>query len=412
MIAIAVTNYQVYTQTAGTAPNTFPIVNYLYPESYNAHLSSLNYTLQVMNFFEQTFGTYPFADEKYGHAQFGWGGGMEHTTVSFMGSFGTGLIAHELAHHWFGNKITCGTWKDIWLNEGFAEYATGMAVEHFNGANAFRNWKGNKVMHITLQSGGNLYLTDEQALNSSRIFSSRITYSKGSMVVHMLRKQLGDAVFLQAIQNYLNDSELAYGFAVTEQLKNHLENASGQDLTEFFNDWVFGQGFPIYEAQAHVNSGVFHLTLNQTTSHASVPFFEMPVRVRATDVNNNVEDFVVNHQFSGQTFALNTQLGALASVEIDPDFDIIRQVGNVSLGVNEMSYEDQIKIVPNPTHNTFEFVLPAQDVLKEWQVFDMNGNKITQGFQKQVDASSWASGMYICEIYTQEGTFRKKIVKE
>src|SRR5690606_26222135 len=108
---------------------------------------------------------YPFHQEKYGHAQFGWGGGMEHTTVSFMGSFSRGLIAHELAHHWFGNKVTCGTWQDIWINEGFAEYMAGLVVAHLDGDEAFVNWKKQKNNSITSATWGNLYLTEEQALD-------------------------------------------------------------------------------------------------------------------------------------------------------------------------------------------------------------------------------------------------------
>ncbi len=119
LIAFAVTNYEVYSHEVPNNGNPFDIVNYVYPESLISAQASTGVTVDIMNIFTDLFEEYPFADEKYGHAQFGWGGGMEHTTVSFMGSFSRSLIAHELAHQWFGNKITCGSWKDIWLNERF-----------------------------------------------------------------------------------------------------------------------------------------------------------------------------------------------------------------------------------------------------------------------------------------------------
>jgi len=107
LIAIAVTNYQVYNQTAGVG-TTFPIVNYIYPENYASSVVDLDQTPVIMNLYETLFEPYPFRNEKYGHAQFGWGGGMEHTTVSFMYNFDRQLIAHELGHQWFGDKVTCG----------------------------------------------------------------------------------------------------------------------------------------------------------------------------------------------------------------------------------------------------------------------------------------------------------------
>jgi len=139
LIAIAVTNYSVYEDHVDNG--NFDIINYVYPENLNNAKAGTAVTPAIMDLFGSLFEPYPYADEKYGHAQFGWGGGMEHTTMTFMGSWGRSLIAHELAHQWFGNKITCGSWEDIWLNEGFATYLDGLVVENFDGDNAFRNWK-------------------------------------------------------------------------------------------------------------------------------------------------------------------------------------------------------------------------------------------------------------------------------
>ena len=157
LVAIAVTNYQIYNQQGGlgtTASPYFPIVNYIYPEEAASSISSLAVTPDIINFFESIVGNYPFRTEKYGHARAGLNGGMEHTTVSFMNSWGRSLIAHEMAHQWFGNKITCGTWKDIWLNEGITEYLAGLDVENYAGLTGFVTWKNGKINNITSVTNG------------------------------------------------------------------------------------------------------------------------------------------------------------------------------------------------------------------------------------------------------------------
>ena len=112
--------------------------------------------------------------------------------------FNRNLIAHELAHQWFGNKITCGSWKDIWLNEGFATYLSALVVENLDGNEAFTNWKASRNNTITSATTGTVYLRDSDTTSVGRIFSSRLSYSKGSMVLHMLRKKLGDDEFFIA----------------------------------------------------------------------------------------------------------------------------------------------------------------------------------------------------------------------
>ena len=185
----------MYSHTVTNNGNPFEIINYVYPENLTSAQASTPVTVSIMELFSNKFEEYPYASEKYAHAQFGWGGGMEHTTVSFMGSFGRNLIAHELAHQWFGDKITCGSWKDIWLNEGFATYLSGLVIEEFDGEPSFKNWKQGRVSSITSQPDGAVYLSDSDTTSVSRIFSSRLSYNKGAMVLHMLRKKVGDANF-------------------------------------------------------------------------------------------------------------------------------------------------------------------------------------------------------------------------
>ena len=276
LVAIAVTNYAVSSDTVDHNGNPFEIVNYVYPENLVSAQNSTAVTVDIMNLFSNLFQEYPYANEKYGHAQFGWGGGMEHTTVSFMGSFGRNLIAHELAHQWFGNKVTCGSWKDIWLNEGFANYLSGLVVENLDGTNQFTSWKQSMNTSITSQNGGAVYLTDSDTLSINRIFSSRLSYNKGAMVTHMLRKKLGDATFFQGMQDYLNHPDLAYAYAKTEDYKAVMETTSGQDLTEFFNDWIYNQGYPSYDITWNQpNSSQVAISISQTQSHSSVSYFDI-----------------------------------------------------------------------------------------------------------------------------------------
>ncbi len=412
LVAIAVTDYQIYNQTAGTAPNTFPIVNYLYPETYASSVSQLAVTLPIMNLFENLFGTYPFHTEKYGHAQFGWGGGMEHTTVSFMGAFSRGLIAHELAHQWFGDKVTCGSWKDIWLNEGFAEYLSGIVIENLDGVNQFISWKGSKIANITSAPSGNLYLTDAQALDSNRIFSGRLTYNKGSMVVHMLRYVLGDQDFFQGMKNYLNDPAIAYNYAVTPQLQQHLETVSGKNLTEFFNDWVYGEGYPSYQVQADkISATQTKITLSQTTSHASVSFFEMPLTLRLTGTTGQSEVVILQHTQNNQQFIVDTNVGMIEMVEIDPFNDIISKdnTGNLSNAANYI--DTKISVYPNPTQTSFFVDLPKNVTVQSMNIYSVNGKLVAQNISNPYSSAQLANGVYVLEIKSNEKTYHKKIIK-
>ncbi len=420
LIAMAVTNYQIYEQQAGlgTAESPFfPIVNYMYPETAPTNTNSVAVTPTILNFYETKFGPYPFRNEKYGHAQFAWGGGMEHTTVSFMtagnnGAYSRGLIAHEMGHQWFGDKVTCGSWKDIWLNEGFATYLASMTIEFLDGDAAFVNNKNSMITSITSSPNGAIYMTDTEALNVNRIFSSRLSYNKGAMVLNMLRFKLGDTDFFQGLRNYLSDPNLAYGYALTPNLKAHLENASGVDLTDFFNDWVYNQGYPIYTISARmIAPGQARITLNQTQSDPSVSFFELPVPVRLTGSGGQQQDYVLNNTTNGQQFVVNVPFNA-TGIEFNPKKDIISKNSTATLAADAFEFEATATVYPNPATDELNVVVPQNQMLQSVVLYNALGQKIGVYNTEKVNLNGLSAGMYSAEIMTNSGRSLKKFIKK
>ena len=412
LVAIAVTNYNVYNQMGGTAPNQYPIINYIYPETLASVQTQLDQTPLILNLYESLLEIYPFHTEKYGHAQFEWGGGMEHTTVSFMNSFGRDLIAHEMAHQWFGDKITCGAWNDIWLNEGFATYVASLVIENFDGQNAFISEKNKMINSITSKNNGAVYVKDSELSDVNRIFSSRLTYNKGAMVLNMLRFKMGDALFFQGIKNYLKDLNLAYKYAKTADLQTHLEAVYGNSLTEFFNDWVYNQGYPSYSITAqNLGSGQAKFTISQTQSDASVSFFEMPVPIRVFGTGGQQLDLVLNNTVNGESFTENVPF-AITSVTFDPEKNIISKSNSINL--NRKKFElTTAQLFLNPVSNILSLDVSSEINIEKIQFYNVTGQKIKMTNSLTTwDISSWASGVYFMNVKTNLGSQKLKFVKQ
>lgn len=412
LIAIAVTNYEVYSHTVPNNGNPFDIVNYVYPESLTSAQTSTPITVDIMNVFTNLFEEYPFANEKYGHAQFGWGGGMEHTTVSFMGNFSRNLIAHELAHQWFGNKITCGRWKDIWLNEGFATYLTGLSIENLDGNVAFKTWKEQKNNNITSATNGAVYLTDADTTNVNRIFSGRLSYDKGSMVLHMLRKKLGDATFFQGVKNYLSNPNHAYGYAKTEDFIGIMETSSGESLSEFFNDWLYNQGYPSYTVQwQQPDSNHVEISVSQTQSDVSVSYFEVPLPIRIIGTLGETQDIILNNTANNQVF-LEPINFTIASIEFDPESDIISKNNTVSLAVENSTLQSQFTIHPNPTSNEVNIKKPDTIQVTNVKIFNALGQLVYQSnWSSAIGVTALSSGLFFVQFHTNQGVISKTLLK-
>lgn len=409
LVAIAVTDYAEITQTAGLF-QSFPIRHFVYPEDSLQAQIDLPVTADLMDYFENTFGQYPFSDEKYGHAQFGWGGGMEHTTITFIGGFWRGVVAHELAHHWFGDDVTCGSWSDIWLNEGFATYAEALTQDYFDGADAFKAWRDYAVNEITAEPGGGVYKHGADTLDIDEVFSWPNTYLKGAMVLHMLRFRLGDSLFFGGLRQYLND--FAYGYARTEDFRSVMENYSGEDLSGFFNDWVYGKGFPDYNVHwQNLSGGVYRINLEQQTTDASVDFFETPLRIRFYG-GSQTYDTIVFHNQNPQNFVLQPGFTA-DSIRINPDTHII--IGQTNyLKEQDYTWQSDILQFPNPiTARWTVWVRRPQDVRRIF-LTDMTGKVVLDQIRPFVPLNTGflTRGVYLLNVQWNGRRALRKVIKQ
>src|SRR5690606_34291857 len=176
LVSLAVTNYAEFSQTIAFEDVDIHVLNYVYPEKLESEMERSETLPDLMILFSDLFGIYPYADEHYGNCQASIPGGMEHTTMSTMVNLNFELSAHELAHQWFGNKVTCGSWADIWLNESFATYLTGLSYEHLLSAEEWNSWKSGLQNNIKSQPGGSVFVND--TTSRSRIFDGRLSYNK------------------------------------------------------------------------------------------------------------------------------------------------------------------------------------------------------------------------------------------
>jgi len=393
LISLAIADYQLveydYTDPIG---NTFPMQHFIYSDiSANTLTNDLHYTDRCMDVFTNHFGEYPFKNEKYGHAMFSWGGGMEHQTISSMIRFTPGLVAHELAHQWFGDALTCGEWQDIWLNESFATYGEGLMVEADQGDFSFKGWREDKIQLITSQPDGSVRIP-ESVFNSftgmgniNRIFDYRLTYSKGALVLHMLRYVLGDSLFFKGLKTYTN-SEFRYSSVLTQDFKKIMEEVSGKDLESFFETWIYSEGHPIYELSAH---GSFiqdlpkpfqvDLQLSQQHSLGRDIFYDTPIQVQ---IIGSGKDTVVTLHPDSPTFHFQ------AYIDFNPEYVRLDPFSNViQTNVNSTFYLHTItglvsditvsSSYPNPAKSLIHFSISlnhSNDV--QFTVYDMSGKQL------------------------------------
>jgi aminopeptidase N len=416
LISVSVSSYveyNVYANPVG-APNPILIQNYIYdnPQTLINFQDDIDETVDFMELFYDLYGPYPFEDEKYGHCMAPFSGGMEHQTMTTQGFFTKGLTTHELGHQWWGDNVTCASWCDIWINEGFASYSEYLMLENLYPSESVGHMEDvhDNVMN---QNGGSVWVLD--SLNENRIFSGRLTYDKGAAIVHTMRYMVNDdALFFDILRDFqvtFKDST-AYGI----DFKEALEEATGIDFNPVFEEWYFGEGYPTYSLLWQQTGEDVILQINHTTSKPNVTAtFTNDLDIRF--IRPGIGDTIVRFDISGNsnTFTINN-IGTIASsISVDPENWIINRVGSIvqsnELGLNEPINDDEISLHPNPSNGTFQIKNLKNKA--EVKVYDLNGKvkKILQvNPNESIDINNLNNGTYIIEIQLINNVKRLKII--
>ncbi len=328
LVSVAITNYAQFSNWFKyTSTDSMQILNYVLPEHLSDAQAQSGLPLVVgeLQIYSSLFGLYPFIDEKYGHSEFGWGGGMEHQTMTSLDGFGDWLTAHELAHQWFGDMITLRTWPDIWLNEGFATFCELVYEEHKYGEGNY--WGGiNSDMASAKQATASLYVIDSSSVNS--LFDWNRVYAKGAVVLHMLRHVLGDSTFFHSMYNYANNPALRFSTAATADFQAACEGTSGKGLSYFFNEWVYGTLYPSYSfawsVQPHSGLYTVKISLGQSTGTSNPQFFSMPIDFNIAGASWDTTVTVYDDSLT-QTFSFDVTHPP-TSVQLDPQGWILKDV--------------------------------------------------------------------------------------
>ncbi len=288
--------------------------------------------------YSELYGEHPF--EKNGFAtlnnQFIWGG-MENQTLTSLcpNCWSQSLVSHEFAHQWFGDMITCATWADIWLNEGFATYSEALWMEHTSGYSAYKSEiNSDASYYLSANPGWPIYNPDwiDNTPDINTLFNTAITYDKGACVLHMLRYVMGDSLFFAGLMHYATDPNLKYKSAVTTDFRDDMSMIFGQDLTWFIDEWILQPNHPVYANQywiADQGSGQWQVGFVAKQTQSNTTFHQMPIEIKVHFTSGPDTTARVMNDSNNQIFTFNFTRQP-SSVSFDPDNNIVLKIASLT----------------------------------------------------------------------------------
>jgi aminopeptidase N len=411
LISFAISNYQdyrIYAHPRGSTDSLL-VQNYIYnlPAVLSDNKTGIDRTVKFIELFANLFGAYPFDREKYGHCLAPIGGGMEHQTMTTISGFDFGLVAHELTHMWFGDHVTCGSWQDIWLNEGFASYGEYLAHQLIEGTSSGSDWMKRAHDEALTLAGGSVYVPIGQISDENRIFSDPLSYKKGASILHMLRYEINDdSLFYNILREY--GRRFAYGTATGDDFRKVVESMSGKDYRWFFDQWYYGEGYPTINLTWNQKSKVISINTEQTPS-ATTPVFKTSIDVQFffNEGDTTVRIWIdeIRNHFE---FTSNKQL---LSVIADPNNWLLKKTNVVQL-----PDITDFKLYPNPFSGQLQIDFYTDSKARAFRLSDMHGRVIYQFTSADkivyLDSSGLVQGIYLLNIIEGEKNWQLKIVKD
>ena len=416
LISMAVGRYDDYSFYVRDSLNgdSIPVVNYIYPESYlQQNKSNIDETANFLIFFSKIYGPYPYADEKYGHCMAPIGGAMEHQTMTTLGDFGYTLVAHELSHQWFGDYVTCSDWQDIWINEGFASYSEYLALEELDSKESAMAWMANAHNFAMQDDSGSVYVPAKDTLNEDRIFDYYLSYKKGAAILHMIREEVGnDEIFFSILRNFL--SVYKNKNASGADFKNFLEQKTGRNFDNFFNQWYYGEGYPHLKISwLYKNDSLFIYSLQETSS-AKTPLFDllMPFKIIFADGTDTTLMFRQTSNYQEFSAHLPTTISNLI---FDPDQWLLAKIDKFSYITENDTVPRIFTVTPNPVKTELNIWFKDEPSSYDIRLVDISG-KIIYTYNSTdrlsvIDIKNFHEGVYILLIIIDNKMYSTKIVK-
>ncbi len=417
LVSMTIADYQDYSLYAH--PDGFSdsilIQNFIYddPDYLTQNRPLIDNTRELVELFSSLYVLYPFYDEKYGHCLAPMGGGMEHQTMTTLSDFRFFLVAHELGHSWFGDYVTCATWMDIWINEGFASYSEYLAYQYLVSQGEADGWMLYAQSQALMEPEGSVYVPFEEIGNVSRIFSGRLSYKKGAALLHMIRFELdNDSLFFGTLESYLN--QYGYGVATGLDFRDVLESVSGKDFSGFFEQWYFGKGYPIFEIEWSQRADSVMVRSTQIGSSATTPLFQTSLEFRL--LCDNGDTLVRVYQDQGIQDFVFIIPDRVQFLVVDPDNWVLKKVSAVN-HVSEVDFNQSqlFAIWPNPAGNEVNICFKNSNREHIVIISDLSG-KIEKAFKTRNDQMELSlgflpQGVFIVTVEEEGRRSVQKLVK-